>query len=348
MNSYYDDIDRYESYEEQFNPLRVDRQARRKGRPNTHYKPKKSETQVIEEAAQTIGLEGGFETSYKPSKHEALWLMQSLREFYQQELISDVEALIKGGKEANVYRCAAHPATGETWLAVKVYRPRMFRNLRNDHRYRQGRTMLTPNGRPVRARDERARRAVANKTSFGQQVSHTSWLMHEYTTLELLYEAGGAVPRPLAAADNAILMGYVGGAGGAAPALNEISLGAEEAKPLFETVMQNIALMLAYGRVHGDLSAYNILYWDGDVTLIDFPQVVNSKVGRGTRHALDSAPNPDAYDILARDVTRVCDYFNRQGARVDAQRLIDNLWSRFVSDSSEQRLADASRWQMED
>lgn len=101
--------------------------------------------------------------------------------------------------------------------------------------------------------------------------------------------------------------------------------------------------MLAYGRVHGDLSAYNILYWDGDVTLIDFPQVVNSKVGQGTKHALDCAPNPDAYDILARDVIRVCDYFGRFGSRVDVPGLIDNLWSRYVYDDNNQRLADASR-----
>ena len=44
---------------------------------------------------------------------------------------------------------AAHPSMEETFLAAKVYRPRMFRNLRNDHAYRQGREILTPDGRPV-------------------------------------------------------------------------------------------------------------------------------------------------------------------------------------------------------
>ena len=348
MNSYSDDNDRYEGYEAQFNPLSTDRQARRKRRPKTGYRPKKTADEIIAESAQTIGLEGGFETTYRPSKLESIWLPQSLREFYQQELISDVQAVIKGGKEANVYRCAAHPATGETWLAVKVYRPRMFRSLSNDHRYRQGRSMLTPNGRPVRARDKRVKRALAGKTAFGQQVAHTSWLMHEYTTLDLLYKAGADVPKPFAASDNAILMGYVGGANGAAPALNEISLERAEVRPLLNKVLDNIRLMLSYGRVHGDLSAYNILYWKGDVTLIDFPQVVSSMVGHSTKYPLDSRPNPDAYDILTRDVVRVCDYFGRQGARVDAPKVVDELWSRFVADNSEQRLADASRWQEEE
>ena len=72
MNSTYDDIDRYESYEEQFNPLRHDRQARRKRRPKTNYRPKKTAQQIIEESAQTVGLEGGFETSYQPSEHETI------------------------------------------------------------------------------------------------------------------------------------------------------------------------------------------------------------------------------------------------------------------------------------
>ncbi len=345
MNHTSNDIDPYESYEEQFNPLHVDRQARRKRRPKVRRQAKKTVSEAVEETAETIGLEGGFSTSYTPSKHESAWLMQSLREFYQQELISDVQALIKGGKEANVYRCAAHPATGETWLAAKVYRPRMFRNLRNDHRYRQGRTTLTPNGRPVKARDKRLKKAMAGRTAYGRQLAHISWLMHEYSTLELLYEAGGDVPKPFAAGDNAILMGYVGDGGSAAPALNEIDLAPEEAQSLLSRVIENVALMLSYGRVHGDLSAYNILYWAGEITLIDFPQVVNSTTSRQTAHPLDSSPNPDAYDILARDITRVGDYFGRQGARVNTRKLIDSLWSRHVSDNSRQRLADASRWE---
>jgi RIO kinase 1 len=344
MNQYDDDMDRYESYEAQFDPLLYDRKTRRKRRPKTRHMPKKSESEIVAAAAETIGMEGGFQTSYTPSLYESTWLMQSLREFYQQELINDVQALIKGGKEANVYRCAAHPATGETWLAVKVYRPRMFRNLSNDHRYRQGRTTLMPDGRPVKARDTRLKKAMAGKTNLGKQVAHISWLMHEYTTLQLLYEAGGDVPRPVAAAENAILMGYIGDSAGAAPALNEIALAREEVQPLFEKVLQNIALMLAYGRVHGDLSAYNLLYWEGEVTLIDFPQVVNSKVERWTRHALDSSPNPDAYDILTRDVVRVCDYFGRYGLRVDGVELAQELWSEYVSDTTQQQLADASRF----
>lgn len=261
----------------------------------------------------------GFETTYQPSRHEAGWLLASLRPFYEQRLISDVLALVKGGKEASVYRCrAGESAPGDTLLAAKVYRPRQFRNLRNDKMYREGREILTPDGNPVKRSDHRILRALGKKTAFGEQVKHTSWLMHEYTTLERLHQAGAAVPRPLGAGENAVLMTYQGDAAMAAPALSEVALETDEAAPLFEEIRRNIALMLGHGLIHGDLSAYNVLYWEGRVTLIDFPQVANC-------HA-----NPSARFLLGRDIARVCEYFARQGVRRDPVALLDELWERYV------------------
>ncbi len=51
--------------------------------------------------------------------------------------------------------------------------------------------------------------------------------------------------------------------------------------------------------MHGDLSAYNILYWEGHIALIDFPQVVPAR------------DNRNAYAIFERDVTRLCAVFHR-------------------------------------
>jgi RIO kinase 1 len=139
-------------------------------------------------------------------------------------------------------------------------------------------------------------------------------------------------------------MSYIGDDRGAAPTLNEITLQLHEAGPLFAKIVADIELMLKYGRVHGDLSAYNIPYWEGDVTLIDFPQVVNSQIGRNTGHPYGSGANPDAFEILARDIIRVCDYFDHQGLATKPERLVEELWMRYVEDTSRQRLADASRW----
>ncbi len=318
-------VDEYEMYEERFNPLRVDRQARRKRKPRVKHNPKKSQDKIINEIADTVGLEGGFETTYKPSRYEAEWLLQSLRTFYDQAIITDVLALVKGGKEANVYRCAAHPSTGVEVLAAKVYRPHIFRQIRNDRVYRQGREILTGNGRPVQGRDQRIIRAVGKKSTFGRQVSHTSWLMYEYTSIQKLYQTGAAVPQPFGAGENAVLMSYHGDERLSAPTLNEVSLESDEAGRLFTETLRNIELMLQHDLVHGDLSAYNILYWESEITIIDFPQVVNV-------HNNDSA-----YTILQRDIERICDYFSRQGVESDPDAITDELWRHYAGATPDER-----------
>jgi len=328
--------DKYEQYEEQFNPINTDRQARRKRKPRANHTPKKSDSQIITEIADTVGLEGGFTTTYQPARHEAEWLLSSLRTFYDQEFISDVLTQVKGGKEANVYCCAADSATGETWLAAKVYRPRRFRNLRNDAMYREGREVLTPDGHAVKKNEYRVMRAIGKKTAFGEQVQHTSWLMHEYTTLERLYQAGAAVPRPIGAGENAILMSYIGDAQRAAHTLHEVDLAPDEAEPLFREVLRNIELMLQQDLIHGDLSAYNILYSEGEITLIDFPQVVNGQA------------NPKAHFILQRDIQRVCEYFARQGVQVDPTAIMDDLWLRYFALDPQDQAADESTYNVED
>ena len=326
-----DDLDKYEQYADRFDPLRNDRQARRKRKAKVKYKPKRTKNQIIAEIADTTTIEGDFSPTYQPARYEAGWLLDSIRPFYDEELITDVLTQVKGGKEASVYRCQGHPGTGQALLAVKVYRPRQFRNLRNDKMYREGRSTLTSEGRVVKTTDHRIMRAMGKKTEFGAKVEHTSWLMYEYTTLQILFEAGGAVPQPLAAGDNAILMQFVGDAQLAAPTLNEISLEPGLAQSLFAEVLRNIDLMLQHQLIHGDLSAYNILYWDGQITIIDFPQVTNSQT------------NPKARFILERDIIRVCDYFAQQGVKCDPVAIVNDFWQRYLALNPQDEAADESR-----
>ncbi|MBN1977242.1 MAG: hypothetical protein JW918_07560 [Anaerolineae bacterium] len=324
MTSIPDDfyIDEYERYEELFDPLasggrRAHRARGHKAKPQ--HTPKKSQQQIVAELVDDAeGYEGGFDTTYQPSRHEAEWLLESLRSFYDRELITDVLALVKGGKEANVYCCAADPAIGVDLLAAKVYRPQQFRAVRNDALYRQGRDVLTATGRAVKKTDHRIMRAIGKKTRFGAQVMQTSWLMHEYVTMEQLYQAGGTVPRPVAVSENAILMGYCGEAGWGAPTLNQVDLDPDEAATLYREVLDNVELMLQHNLVHGDLSAYNILYWAGEITIIDFPQATNSLA------------NHDAYTILGRDIARVCEYFAQQGVQSEPAAVTEALWRRYV------------------
>jgi RIO kinase 1 len=294
-----------------------DPDSRPRSRRAASYKRRREQA---EEAALLVEVTdnaaGGFNPTFHSSKHEREWIMIYLGPFYDDNVILDVLRPVKGGKEANVYCCAAHPAVGGGLLAAKVYRPRMFRSLRNDAVYREGRASLDAEGKEARGRRERV--ALAKKTRYGQDLRHLTWLTSEYETLKVLHAAGGDVPRPLAHNDNAILMEYLGTANRPAPALQGIRLSPGEAQPLFDRLMENVALMLAHDRVHGDLSAHNVLYWEGQATIIDFPQAVNPFT------------NSHAQALLARDVERLCQYFARYGVVADAPQITADLWSRYV------------------
>lgn len=286
-------------------------------------KPRLDAQEVWATAAEREpGVEGGFNPSFSSSRHERAWILSYLTRFYDDHLITDVLHQVKGGKEATVYCCAAHPSTGVDLIAAKVYRPRTFRQLRNDVQYRQGRRILDDQGK--RVTDDRMLHAVAKGTAFGKHLSHVSWLAHEYGTLQVLHAAGADVPRPWAIGENAILMQYLGGVGLPAPSLHETRLDRRAARQLFDRLMVNVELMLRHGRVHGDLSAFNVLYWEGEATLIDFPQ------------AVDVTTNSDARALFERDVLRLCQYFERYDVRVDARALAHQMWQRYrVEDNFE-------------
>jgi RIO kinase 1 len=117
-------------------------------------------------------------------------------------------------------------------------------------------------------------------------------------------------------------MDYVGDESLPAPTLSDVALDREEAAELFSAVIDNVRLMLDNHFVHGDLSAFNILYWQGEIFIIDFPQVV------GARN------NPHAYTLLKRDIQRVSDYFARYGVWSDPDRLAREMWEPYMGIAS--------------
>lgn len=242
------------------------------------------------------------------TRDEQIVLLDLLDSFLDDSVITEVLEVVQGGKEATVFRCRAAPSTGDEFYAAKVYRPMERRNFRNDSTYQQGRVIL----------NHRTRRAYENKTDFGRKVQYGRWVHSEYETQTMLYEAGADVPRPVACNGNAILMEWLGDAATAATQLRHARLDRHEAEPLFERLLANIELMLRNNRIHGDLSPFNVLYWNGDVKLIDFPQ------------AVDPRENHKSFDLLCRDVENVCRHFDKYGVRSDSYRIASRLWSRYL------------------
>src|SRR5512140_58311 len=253
-----------------------------------------------------------FQFTYEPARFEEWWLLASLGDLYEHKWISDVLRRVKSGKEASVYQCRAGTAIASDLVAAKVYRPWSLRNMKKDGVYRQGRADLDDEGRQVI--DDGMLHAIEKKTEYGRELLHQSWIAYEFRTLQALHAAGADVPEPYVMAHNAILMGFVGDEQRCASTLNEVPLEPDEARLLFDRVLRNIDILLSQDKVHGDLSAYNILYWKGAICLIDFPQVVSPRENR------------NAYRFFQRDVARVCEYFARQGLTPDAARIAQDLW----------------------
>ncbi len=327
------DTDTYAEYAEEFDPdFRADVKLTRKP-PKSNFVPKVPEhrqrwAKIAEERRR--GITGDFETTYQPGHTERRWLLATLRPFFETDHIDDVLSKVKGGKEADVYRCSLTEKGQRQVVAAKLYRPRSHRTMRNDLIYREGRNMLTPQGQTSRAHDRRVLRAMLKRTEYGKQAEQTSWLLHEYHALVELHAAGADVPEPIETAPNAILMEFIGDEQVVAPVLHSVHLERTEATVLFEQVLRNLQIMLEAGFIHGDLSAHNILYWEGRAILIDFPQVV------------PVAGNKQAFELLTRDVARICQYWRKQGMQADPLRLAQDLWGSYSQVRHEDVLADLS------
>ena len=243
--------------------------------------------------------------------------------FFDLTLIGNEFYPIKTGKEATVYVCEAGPAIDAGVVAAKVYHTGNVRSFQNDAAYREGRFVG----------DSRLRRAMAKKTRTGRKASLADWVAREYEVLALLHRLGANVPEPLAFAGGeamtagfqeggfspgAILMEYVGDESGPAPLLKDVKLDAAAAQTAFDQVLRNVELFLENHIVHSDLSPFNVLYGEGGITVIDFPQSVDARVNGGSEA------------FLTRDVTRVCDHFAKLGVDADGRSVASDLWWRYT------------------
>jgi RIO kinase 1 len=226
-----------------------------------------------------------------------------LEPFLDDGSIHEVLHPLKSGKEATVWLCRGSRGL----VAAKVYRARGSHGFDNDVVYRAGRAVL----------DDRVARAVVNRSRFGREAARALWLGHELTTLRTLHRVGAAVPAPIAGGPEAFLMEYVTLGGAAAPQLRETRLDPMQARDVFDAVIGTVELMLAHDVVHGDLSPFNILIGDDGPVVIDLPQ------------AVDPRSNPNARELLFRDVGTMCRWAAKRGIVADAFGLAAELWDRW-------------------
>ena len=88
----------------------------------------------------------------------------------------------------------------------------------------------------------------------------------------------------------------------------------EELEALWGQLRAALGQMLLNDVVHADLSAYNVLVWEGKPTVIDLPQAVDPKLNR------------HAEELLRRDVQRLGEWFTRGGLALDWEQIADEIW----------------------
>lgn len=216
-----------------------------------------------------------------------------LHHLFELGLIDELIGELKSGKEATVYLTRGPTGLG----AAKLYRDAAVRSFKNDTLYRDGRFIG----------DARVKKAIDQRSKTGVSAQQALWVMHEYLQLWTLFNAGLPVPKPLvgpgaddcAKAGRVVLMEFVGDEDAAAPRLSDLRLSPEEAQDAFEQSVKLLTSLLKLGKIHGDYSAYNLLWWQGKVIIIDLPQMV------------DIAENSHAGELLERDVRSLCTSFRR-------------------------------------
>ena len=170
-----------------------------------------------------------------------------------------VVSAIKSGKEADVLKVRIK----EKPYALKVYKPMIY--LSTKEQYTEGQWINEPS----------LRKAIKQRTKVGKTLQQRLWIKREYYLLKKLFRQGAIVPEVFDYTDSAILMQFLGDENGFAPRLVDIELSDDIKAQVLAEVKANVKLFLDNGIVHGDLSAYNILWWDSKPWVIDFPQAVD-------------------------------------------------------------------------
>ena len=231
----------------------------------------------------------------------------NLQELYEQGILTKIIREIKSGKEATVYL-----ADGQYGLmAAKIYRDEATRAFSKDQIYKAGRHISHQN-----------RKKITNLASKNQMKAEQGlWIYHEYKTIWEFYKAGIRVPKPLigpsvhdiAKAGRVVLMEYIGNKEEAAPRLSDVSLDKDEAQNAWQQTFAILKQVLKLGKVHGDFSTYNLLWWKDQAILIDFPQVVNI------------SENKHAKEILKTDLNSLAKSFQVLGIDKDPKQLYKEL-----------------------
>src|SRR5215211_4779688 len=245
---------------------------------------KQSVTQLVSRAANPSDPNSKFENA-------------DLNELSKMGFLDELIAGIKTGKEASVFL----GKNSDGFVAVKIYTDLRVRSFRRDESYRQGRFIG----------DSRIQKAIEQGSQKGLDAHQILWVQEEFRQMQYLYAHGVKVPKAIAVNGISLVMEFIGDENGnPASRISDLKMAKDEAEEAFRQSVQNLKLIVRAGRVHGDYSAFNILWQDEQAVVIDFPQVIEFK------------NNPHAGTFLERDVRSLCKSFRKQGVIADEGKIL--------------------------
>jgi RIO kinase 1 len=204
------------------------------------------------------------------------------------KVIDHFDFPISTGKEAIVFRAVT---SNDEFVAIKIYRTS---NLAFKH--------------IAKYIDGDPRFNLINKTRRGVI---DEWAKKEYKNLEKLKDVNVRAPIPIKKMNNILIMEYIGDFEKPAPLLKDSKL--DNPKKIFDTILNYISLMYSKaGFVHADLSAYNILIFQGKPYVID--------VGQGV--ILD---HPESIEFLKRDIYNILKYFKKFDITADEKEIFERI-----------------------
>jgi len=234
-------------------------------------------------------LVSGAEDSSDPNSKFA---NSDLNDLAKRGFLDDLISGIKTGKEASVFL----GTNQEGFVAVKIYTDLRVRSFKRDQSYREGRFIG----------DSRIEKAIEQGSQKGLDAHQILWVQEEFRQMKHLDQHGVRVPKAIAVSGISLVMEFIGDENGnPAARISDLKMEQAEAEEAFRQSVQNLKRIVGSGRVHGDYSAFNILWHSEQAVVIDFPQVIEFR------------NNPNAGAFLERDVRSLCKSFLKQGIKAD-------------------------------
>lgn len=224
---------------------------------------------------------------------------------FEDRIIDELYCTVKSGKEATVYLAEGRGRK----LAVKLYTDIRIRSFRRDEIYRQGRYIGS----------KRIEKAIQQGSEFGLNAHQILWVHEEFKQQKAMHAAGVPVPEPVALSGLAIVMEFIGDDDGTpAPRISDALLTKHEAEDAFLQSLEILRSVYSAGKVHGDFSAFNLLWHNRKAIVIDFPQMVEIE------------SNPAYGELLRRDIGSLCKSFRKHGVKPDEESICREFDVKFL------------------